>query len=111
MANSKHVLEATDTNFDSDVNVASGLTVVDFWAEWCGPCRMLGPKIEELAGEYAGKVRVFKMNVDENPLTPSKYQVRGIPTVIFLKDGQLVDQVVGNQSKETFAQTIQKHLA
>lgn len=109
MANSKNVHEATDTNFNSDV-AGSGLSMVDFWAEWCGPCRMLGPTIEAVADEYAGKVKVFKMNVDQNPETPTKFHIRGIPTVIFFKDGQPIDQLVGNQPKDVIIQTIQKHL-
>lgn len=110
MANSKNVHEATDTNFSTDVAAASGLTMIDFWAEWCGPCRMLGPTIEAVADEYEGKVKVFKMNVDNNPETPTKFHIRGIPTVIFFKNGQPVDQLVGNQPKDVIVQTIQKHL-
>ncbi len=110
MANSKNVHEATDTNFNTDVTGNPGLTMVDFWAEWCGPCRMLGPTIEGVADEYAGKVKVFKMNVDHNQETPTKFHIRGIPTVIFFKNGQAVDQLVGNQPKDVIVQTIQKHL-
>lgn len=110
MANSKNVHEATDTNFNTDVTANAGLSMVDFWAEWCGPCRMLGPTIEGVADEYVGKVKVFKMNVDHNPETPTKFHIRGIPTVIFFKNGQAVDQLVGNQSKDAIVQTIQKHL-
>jgi thioredoxin 1 len=110
MANSKNVYEATDSNFPTDVAAAAGLTMIDFWAEWCGPCRMLGPTIEEVADEYAGKVKVFKMNVDNNQETPAKFHIRGIPTVIFFKNGQPVDQLVGNQPKDVIIQTIQKHL-
>lgn len=105
-----HTLSATDGNFDSDVLKSGELAIVDFWAEWCGPCKMLGPKIDEIASEFAGKVKVFKMNVDENPETPSKFHVRGIPTVIFLKNGQLVDQVVGNQPKEVFVDIIKRQM-
>ena len=110
MANSTHVKTATDGNFSSEVMPSPQLTVVDFWAEWCGPCRMLAPTIDALADQFAGKVHVYKMNVDENPETPGKFHVRGIPTLIFLKNGQLVDQLVGNQGKEAIAQVIQKHL-
>ncbi len=110
MGTSKNVHEATDSNFSTDVATASGLTMIDFWAEWCGPCRMLGPTIEAVADEYAGKVKVFKMNVDNNPETPTKFHIRGIPTVIFFKNGEAVDQLVGNQPKDVIVQTIQKHL-
>lgn len=110
MANSRNVKTATDQNFGSEVLPSSQLTMVDFWAEWCGPCRMLGPTIDALADQFAGQVHVYKMNVDENPETPGKFHVRGIPTLIFLKNGQLVDQLVGNQPKEAIAQVIQKHL-
>jgi thioredoxin 1 len=110
MAESKNVLTATDQNFESDVLPSSQLTLIDFWAEWCGPCRLLGPTIEKIADEYTGKVKVYKMNVDENPGTPTRFHVRGIPTVIFFKGGQMVDQLVGNHPKDTIVQTIQKHL-
>lgn len=110
MSSSQNVKAATDTSFESEIVKGAGLTIVDFWAEWCGPCRQLGPTIDSLADEYAGKVKVYKMNVDENPQTPTKFHVRGIPTVIFLKNGQLVDQVVGNQPRDAFVSVISKHL-
>ena len=110
MANSENVSTATDQNFTTDVLPSPVLTLLDFWAEWCGPCRLLGPTIEQIAGEYVGKIKVFKMNVDENPQTPAQFHVRGIPTVIFLKGGQAVDQLVGNHPKETIIKAIQKHL-
>ena len=110
MANTKNILTATDANFSTDVTGDTGLTMVDFWAEWCGPCRMLGPTVETIADEFAGKLKVFKMNVDENQETPSRFHIRGIPTIIFFKGGQAVDQLVGNQPKDVITQTIQKHL-
>jgi thioredoxin 1 len=110
MSESKNVAPATDGNFESEVVKSSQLTLVDFWAEWCGPCRLLGPTIEKLADEYTGKIKVFKMNVDENPETPTRFHIRGIPTVIFFKNGQVVDQLVGNHPRETLVQTIQKHI-
>jgi len=110
MADSKNVFEASDTNFDKDIIKSGQLTLVDFWAEWCGPCRMLAPTIASLADEYAGKMKVFKMNVDNNPDTPTKFHIRGIPTVILFKDGQVVDQLVGNQPKDAFIQAISKHI-
>ena len=109
MATSPNVFAATDSNFDSDVLKASQLTLVDFWAEWCGPCRQLGPTIEALADEYQGKIKVYKMNVDENPGTPTKFHIRGIPTVIFFKNGVVVDQIVGNQPRDVIKQAIAKH--
>ena len=111
MANTKNVLTATDSNFDSEVLKNAELTMVDFWAEWCGPCKALGPTIEALADQYAGKVKVYKLNVDENPDAAQKFRIRGIPTVIFLKNGQLVDQLVGNQPKESFISAISKHVS
>lgn len=107
---SKNIMQATDSNFEAEVVKSSKLSIVDFWAEWCGPCRMLGPTIESLADEYAGKINVFKMNVDENPETPSRFRVRGIPTVIFMKNGQVVEQLVGNQPKDNFKQAIERHV-
>lgn len=107
---SQKIKEATDTNFDSDILKQSNLTLVDFWAEWCGPCRMLAPTIDAIADQFEGKLSVFKMNVDENPNTPSKFHIRGIPTVILFRNGVVVDQLVGNQPKDVFIQTIQKHL-
>jgi thioredoxin 1 len=101
---------ATDSNFDSDIMKDPGVTLVDFWAEWCGPCRQLGPTIDAIADEYQGKLKVYKMNVDENPTTPTRFNVRGIPTMILIKNGQLVDQLVGNQPKSVIVQAIQKHL-
>ncbi len=89
------IVDLTSAAWDSEVLQAGGLVMVDFWAVWCGPCRMIAPTIEELAKEYAGKVKVGKLNTDENPEVASKYKIMGIPTVMFFKDGQKVDQVVG----------------
>ncbi|MGE0615319.1 MAG: thioredoxin [Bacteriovoracia bacterium] len=108
---SQNVMQATDTNFDSDVMKTGQISLVDFWAEWCGPCRMLAPTIDALANDFAGKVKVYKMNVDENPETPSKFGIRGIPTVILFKDGKMVDQIVGNQPKDAFVQAIQRQMS
>ena len=100
----------TDETFEKDVLQAGGVSLVDFWAPWCGPCRMIGPIVEELAEQYKGRVNVLKMNVDENPRTPGRYGIMGIPTLLLFKDGQLVDTMVGLQSKETLVKRIDKVL-
>ena len=99
----------TDDGFEKEVLQSSRLSLVDFWAEWCGPCKVLGPAIDSIAHEYADSVGVFKLDVDANPLTPARFQIRGIPTVLFFKDGKLVDQIVGAQPREVFTQTIEKY--
>ena len=104
------VKAVTDQNFDSEVLKSNVPVLLDFWAEWCGPCRMLGPTVDALADEYSGKMKVYKMNVDENPGTPTRFHIRGIPTILFFKNGQLVDQLVGNHPKDSIVNTIQKHL-
>jgi thioredoxin 1 len=109
MSQSKNVINTTDQDFDTAVQ-GNSVSLVDFWAEWCGPCRLLGPTIDQIADEYQGKIKVYKMNVDENPMTPSRYNIRGIPTVLVFKNGQLVDQMVGNQPKDAITQVIQKHI-
>ena len=106
----KNTFSATDSNFDSDIMKSSQLSLVDFWAEWCGPCRQLGPTIDAIADEYAGKLKVYKMNVDENPTIPTRFHVKGIPTLLLIKNGQVVDQLVGNHPKNVIVQAIQKHI-
>lgn len=91
-------LEFTDDNIKGIIGSGKPV-VIDFWAEWCGPCRMVGPSIEELSKEYAGQVEIGKMNVDENVDTPNEYGIRNIPTILFIKDGQIVDKQIGAVSK------------
>ncbi len=93
-----NIVQVTDAEFETVIQVP-GLTVVDFWAEWCAPCKAIAPVLEELAAEFAGRVRVAKLNVDENRQTPARFGIRGIPTLLFFKDGARVDQLIGNLPK------------
>ena len=102
------VKEWTDEDFAQET--ASGVTLTDFWATWCGPCKMIAPVLEELAGDYDGKANILKLDVDENPSTAAKFEVMSIPTLIVFKDGEPVDKVVGFQPKENLAEVIEKHL-
>ena len=99
----------TDNNFETTINGGKPV-LVDFWAEWCGPCRRLAPTVDELAGEYEGRVVVAKMNVDEQPATPMRFSVRGIPTLLLFKGGQVVEQVVGLTDKDSLKKIIDKHV-
>lgn len=103
--------ELTDTNFQEEVLDKEGLTVVDFWAEWCGPCKMISPIIEELSKDYEGKALVGKVNVDENPDLSVKFGIRSIPTILFLKDGEVVDKLVGATSKQVLSSKVDEHLS
>jgi thioredoxin len=107
---SEKVLTFGDDNFENDVLQASVPVLVDFWATWCAPCKAIAPTIDAIADEYDGKVKVGKVNVDDNPGTPGKYGVRGIPTVILFKDGKVVDQVVGAVPKAQLEALIKKAL-
>ncbi len=102
--------EFTDANFQETVLDSDGVAVIDFWAEWCGPCRMIGPIIEELSSEYDGKALIGKVNVDYNPEIAMKYGIRSIPTVLILKNGEVVDKHVGTTTKQVLANKIESHL-
>jgi thioredoxin 1 len=106
----ENVQTFTDNNFESDVLKAEPPVLVDFWAEWCGPCKRLAPTVDALATEYAGKVTVGKLNVDENPNVSFKYQVRGIPTLLLFKGGQVVESVIGLAQKDDLKKVIDKHI-
>ncbi|HYJ79634.1 MAG TPA: thioredoxin [Longimicrobiaceae bacterium] len=108
MADSENVVTLTDQNFTE--SVAQGVVMVDFWAVWCGPCRMVAPFVEQLADQYAGKVVVGKLDVDNNQRTAAQYNVRSIPTMLFFKDGALVDTVVGAVPKPVLERKLQEQL-
>ena len=107
---SENVMEFNDGNFQSEVLDAEGPVLVDFWAPWCGPCRALAPTIEELASDYAGRARIGKMNVEENPNTPSTHGITALPTLVLFKGGEVVDKVLGMVAKEKLAASIDNHL-
>jgi thioredoxin 1 len=92
-------VDVTDNSFEADVLGSDVPVVVDFWAEWCGPCKQISPALEEIAGQMGGKIKVAKVNIDENPMSPSRYGIRGIPTLLLFKGGELVDRKVGADSK------------
>ncbi|MEW6126143.1 MAG: thioredoxin [Acidobacteriota bacterium] len=106
---SEHIKEITDNSFETEVLKSEKLTLVDFWAEWCGPCLALAPTVEEVAKQYAGNLNVAKLNVDYSPDTPPRYGIRGIPTLILFKGGQEVDRIVGFVGKGAIEAMIQKH--
>jgi thioredoxin 1 len=109
MANDS-IVEVTDANFDADVLKSDKPVLIDFWATWCGPCRAIAPIVDELATEYQGKVKVGKMDVDRNSATPMRYGVRGIPTLLVFKDGQVKEQIVGYVPKEQIQKALDKHV-
>ncbi len=104
------IIQLTDGSFEADVLKASGLILVDFWAEWCGPCKMIAPILDDIATEYEGKVTIGKLNIDENSATPPKYGVRGIPTLLLFKEGEIADTKVGALSKAQLKEFLDKNL-
>ncbi len=103
--------EFSDSNFKESVLDNDGISVIDFWAEWCGPCKMITPIIEELSKEYEGKATIGKLNVDENPEVSMKYGIRNIPTILILKNGEVVEKQVGVTTKAKLAEKIEAHMA
>ena len=107
---SNNIVQVSDADFDQKVVESQGLTIVDFWAEWCAPCRMIAPVLEELADEYSGKVTIAKLNVDENPRTAARFGIRSIPTLLLFKGGERVDQVIGAVPRGVIQSKIGAHL-
>ncbi|MDA8421106.1 MAG: thioredoxin TrxA [Pseudomonadota bacterium] len=107
---SQSIGHTTDSSFEQEVLKAPGPVLVDFWAEWCGPCKMIAPVLEEISGEYAGKLKIIKLNIDENPATPPKYGIRGIPTLMLFKNGNVEATKVGAVSKSQLSAFIDGNL-
>jgi thioredoxin 1 len=107
---SDKIVNVTDASFENDVLKSTQPVLIDFWATWCGPCRAIAPVVEQLAGEYEGKVKVVKVNIDENPKTPTQYDVRSIPTLLMFKDGKVVGQIVGAVPKPKIEELVKKAL-
>ena len=107
----EEVIEVTDINFEKEVLNSKIPVLVDFWAEWCQPCRVLSPTIQALAEEYGDKVKIGKLNVDENKAISARYRIRGIPTVLLIKNGRVKEQVVGLTSKDNLSRLIEKHMS
>jgi len=110
MANESGLLQVNDKNFTAEVLQSDIPVLVDFWATWCGPCRAISPIVEDLAKEFSGRIKITKLNVDENPSTPSQYGVRGIPALILFKEGKVLDQIVGSVPKTRLKALIEKAL-
>ncbi len=105
-----HTLKLTDSNFDDEVLKSDKPVLVDFWAEWCAPCRMMAPTVEGVAQDYAGRAKVGKLNIDENPSVPNRYNIRSIPTLILFKNGRVEGQFVGATSKDSIVKMLEDHL-
>jgi thioredoxin 1 len=108
---SENIRTLTDQDFDHVVSTAETPVLVDFWAEWCGPCRMLAPTIDALAADLQGKLVVGKLNVDDNPMTTTRFSIRGIPTLLLFKGGHVVESIVGNADKNYLKQLVEKHVS
>ncbi len=104
------VMTIKEDNFDTEVLKSNIPVLVDFWAEWCGPCKMLSPTVEQLAKDYEGKIKVVKINVDENQNLAAKYGIMSIPTIIIFKDGKIVEQFIGAQAKSVYEETLKKYI-
>ncbi len=107
---SEQIVHVTDDNFESEVLKSELPVLVDYWAEWCGPCKMIAPVLDEISGEYAGKIKVAKLNIDDNPNTPPRYGIRGIPTLMLFKDGEVEATKVGAVSKSQLIAFIDSNL-
>jgi thioredoxin 1 len=107
---SENIIKVSDDSFDSEVLSASGPVLVDYWAEWCGPCKMIAPVLDEIADEYDGRLTVAKLNIDDNPNTPPRYGIRGIPTLMLFKDGEVAGTKVGSVSKTQLTEFVDQHI-
>ncbi|MES1941109.1 Thioredoxin [Salinisphaera sp. T5B8] len=107
---SENIVKVSDDSFEQDVLSASGPVLVDYWAEWCGPCKMIAPVLDEIADEYDGRLTVAKLNIDDNPNTPPKYGIRGIPTLMLFKDGEVAATKVGSVSKTQLTEFVDQHI-
>ena len=110
MASDK-IAHVTDSNFEAEVMKSSTPVLIDFWAPWCGPCRAIAPIVDEVADDYAGRLKVVKINVDDNPMTPARFGVRGIPNLIILKNGQVAEQIVGAVPKQNLVRAVDTAIA